>query len=70
MRILLSDPAQLEELRAALGKAECVSVPVSKDTLLVLHPLEVSEKEATTEIAFFVKAWCSRRPGLSVELAA
>jgi hypothetical protein len=69
MRILLSDPTQLEELRAALGKAECVSVPVSEDTLLVLHPLSQSEREAT-EVAFFVKAWCARRPGLSVELAA
>jgi len=70
MRILLSDPTQLEELRSALAKAECVSVPVSKDTLLVLPPLEVSEPEAITEIAFFVKAWCASRPGLSVELAA
>ena len=70
MRILLSDPTQLDELRAALDKAECVSLPVSKDTLLVLHPLELSETEATTEIAFFVKAWCASRPGLSVELAA
>lgn len=65
MRILLSDPAQLAELRAALDKAECASVPVSKDTLLILDPLE-----ADTEIAFFVKAWCAHRPGLSVELAA
>jgi hypothetical protein len=69
MRILLNDPTQLEELRTALGKAECVSVPVSEDTLLVL-PLAISETEATTELAFFVKAWCARRPGLSVELAA
>ncbi len=70
MRILLSDPKQLEELRAALEKAECVSVPVSKDMLLVLPPLALSEPEATTEIAFFVKAWCACRPGLNVELAA
>jgi hypothetical protein len=70
MRILLSDPTQLEELRAALGEAECVSVAVSEDTLLVIHPMSQSERETSTEVAFFVKAWCARRPGLSVELAA
>jgi hypothetical protein len=70
MRILLSDPTRLEELQTALGQAACVSVPVSEDTLLVLHPLSFTEAEVTTELAFFVKAWCASRPGLSVELAA
>jgi hypothetical protein len=70
MRVLLSDPTRLDELRAALAEAECVCVPISEDTLVVLHPLANSETEASAELAFFVRAWCARRPGVTAELAA
>lgn len=68
MRIHVSDPGQLEELHSALREADCVSVQVAPDTLAVLHPLAMTETEATTELSFFVRAWGARRPNLRVEL--
>lgn len=69
MRVRLSDPTHLDELNSALRQADCVSVAIEHDTLVVLHPFAVNEAEAATEIAFFVRAWRTRRPGLEVEVA-
>jgi nitrate reductase NapAB chaperone NapD len=70
MRVLLSDPTRLDELRTALREADCVSVPVSDNTLVVVHPLASDDGEAAVELSFFVKAWCARRPDVRVEFAA
>jgi hypothetical protein len=68
MRIRLSDPFHVDELDASLRKAEIVSVRADDSTLVVLHPLAMDESEAETELTFFVKAWCARRPELQFEL--
>ena len=68
MRIRLSDPAQLEQLSSALREADCVSVPVADDTLIVLHPFADNDAEAAVELSFFVRAWRARRPDLDVDL--
>ncbi|HEY8765295.1 MAG TPA: hypothetical protein VIM18_13965 [Solirubrobacteraceae bacterium] len=68
MRIKLSDPIHVDELDATLREAEIVSVRADDSTLVVLHPLATDETEAKIELAFFVKAWCARRPELQFEL--
>lgn len=70
MRVRISDPARLEELRSALRSAGVTAVQVEDDTLLVLYPLEVDAHEARLELAFFIKAWLASRPGVDADLAA
>jgi hypothetical protein len=70
MRVKLSDPTRLEELRSALRNSGVASVPVAEDTLIVLHPFALDEEEARVEITFFIKAWLAKRPDLDVDLAA
>ena len=70
MRIRISDPAQLDELRVALREGGVASVPITPDTLGVLRHLGMDDEEARVEITFFVKAWLADRPNLNVDLAA
>ncbi len=70
MRIRLSDPAQLHELRSALRAADLATVQIADDTLVVLHPFALNDAEARVEITFFVKAWLASRPDVDVDLAA
>jgi hypothetical protein len=66
-RIQLSDPGLLDDLRDALVRADCSTVAVDTNTLLVIPPLPIDE-EARMELAFFVRAWQATRPGIEVEL--
>jgi hypothetical protein len=66
-RIQLSDPNLLDDLRAVLAEADCSTVPVDTDTLLVTPPLPIDE-ETRMELVFFVRAWRATRPGIEVEL--
>jgi hypothetical protein len=66
-RIQLSDPNLLDDLRDALARADCSTVPVDTGTLLVTHPLPIDE-EARMELDFFLRAWQATRPDTEVEL--
>lgn len=68
MRIRLNDPSQLDELQHSLRAAECISAPLADDTLVVLHPLALDDKEGRMELSFFLKAWQADRPELVVEV--
>ena len=68
LRIQVNDTSLLDELRGALGDAECSTAQLSEDTLLVTQPLAVDEAEARLELAFFLKAWEAHRPGAEAEL--
>jgi hypothetical protein len=70
LRVKLSDPALLDELRSALRDGEVASVQVGDDTLLVMDPLGVDRDEARVELAFFVQAWLASRPGVDAEVTA
>jgi hypothetical protein len=70
MRIRISDPDQLEDLRCALRDASVVSPQTELDTLVVLDPFSSNEDESRVEITFFVRAWLADRPNLDVDLAA
>jgi hypothetical protein len=68
VRVYVNDPGRLEELRAALAEASCLSVAVDDDTLDVAHPSALDEREALIELKFFLRAWQAARPGALVEL--
>jgi hypothetical protein len=70
MRIRISDPAQLEDLRCALREGGVASTRIEPDTLTVLDPFSSDEDESRVEIMFFVRAWLADRPNLEVDLAA
>jgi hypothetical protein len=56
-----------EELRTALRSAGCVTHVRNGVELSISHPLANDDKEAATEIAFFVRAW-QRHAAANVEL--
>jgi hypothetical protein len=66
-RIQLSDPNLLDDLRDSLARADCSTVPVDTNTLLVTPPLPI-DAEARMELAFFLRAWQATRPGIELEL--
>jgi hypothetical protein len=68
LRIQVNDTNLLDDLRDALGDAECSTAQLSGNTLLVTHPLAVDEAEAKLELEFFLRAWQARRPGAEAEL--
>lgn len=68
VRVYVNDPSRLEELRASLLEARCISVPVADDALDVAHPSALDAREALIELRFFLKAWQDARPGARIEL--
>ena len=57
LRIHINDPARLGELHEALARAECRPVAVEDDTLLIVEPLALDDREARLELNFFLRAW-------------
>jgi hypothetical protein len=68
MRIRVSDPAQLEDLRCALREGGVASSRIEPDILTVLDP-SASDEDLRVEITFFVSAWRTYRD-VDVHLAA
>jgi hypothetical protein len=67
MRVNVSQPQLLGELSADLRQAGCVSLPISAETLSVVHPLAMDDHEEKIELTFFLKAWdASRAAGLEL----
>jgi hypothetical protein len=66
-RIQLSDPNLLDDLRDVLAEADCSTVPVDTDTLLITRPLPIDE-ETRVELDFFLRAWQATRPDTEVKL--
>lgn len=69
MRIRVSDSTWLGKLAADLLRGDCLASAVDAETLEVLHPYAHDEREARTELAFFLRAWQSRHPQVDVTLA-
>jgi len=66
MKIRLSNPRCVDDLRAALEQADCVAARSADDTVDVSFPWAEDEDEARQarlEATFFVKAWLAQNPG-------
>ena len=68
MRIQLSDASHLDDLMAALLRGDCLPTPTGLDTLVVVHPWARDEREARTELLFFLRAWQASHPQVDVQL--
>lgn len=67
MVVRVKAPSVAEELQAALRSAGCVTHVRDGVELSISHPLANDDKEAATEIAFFVRAW-QRHAAADLEL--
>jgi hypothetical protein len=68
MRIHLSDSAWLSTLIDDLVRGGCVPSKVDDETVDVIHPYARDAREARTELAFFLRAWQSKHPGVELSL--
>ena len=68
MRVQLNDPDLLPSLVGALARAGCVAAVRADGTCSVVYPVALDEREARTEVAFFVKAWATTRRGVFARL--
>jgi hypothetical protein len=70
MRLVVSDPAAVPDLVAALRRGDCVAEG-SADGIEVAFPWVASladASQAIVELAFFARTWELSHPGLSVAL--
>jgi hypothetical protein len=71
MKIRVSNPRAVEDLRAALQAADCATARVGDDTLDVeLGWADGDARQARLELTFFVRAWASQHPGASALVEA
>ena len=71
MKIRLSNPGCVDELRAALEALECVAARVADDTVRVEIPWARTDRDlhqARLELTFFVRAWQAQHAGLTAAL--
>jgi hypothetical protein len=68
LRVRVKRPEMLMSLVEALHRGECECTVVSDDTCEVVHRGARDRREALTELAFFLRAWCSERVDLCAEL--
>lgn len=70
MRLVVSDPAAIPDLLAALRRGNCVAAG-SADGVEVAFPWVATladARQAIVELTFFARAWELAHPGLSVVL--
>jgi hypothetical protein len=67
MIVRVNAPSVAEQLQAALCCAGCVTHVRNGVELSISHPLANDDKEAATEIAFFLRAW-QRHTAADLEL--
>jgi hypothetical protein len=70
MRLVVSDPAAVPDLVAALRRGDCVA-DGSADGIEVAFPWVATlddARQVLIELAFFARAWELAHPGLSVAL--
>lgn len=60
----------LPELTDALTRSGCRTEAATAQALRVEHPAATTKNEALLEVAFFVRAWQLRYPGVSARVSA
>jgi hypothetical protein len=66
VRVTVSIGALLPELIDRLRNAGCFAAQLSDHTCAVRYPRAVDEREARSEVEFFVRAWQLTRPQVAV----
>jgi hypothetical protein len=70
MKVEITDAKLLADLVAALKRGGCSADATTRRACRVVHPLATSENEALLEVAFFVRAWQLRHPGVDATVTA
>jgi hypothetical protein len=70
LTVELSDGKLLSELVDALKRSGCRAQKTSHSACHVVHPLASDENEALLEVAFFIRSWQLRYPGVGATLRA
>jgi hypothetical protein len=66
VRVTISIGAFLPELIDSLRNAGCFAAQLSNHTCAVRYPRALDEREARSEVEFFVRAWQLTRPSVTV----
>ena len=61
MRIRVSEPEHVVELRDVLRRAGCIAVQTGPDTLQVTIPEALSVEQERRELAVYVGTWAAAR---------
>jgi hypothetical protein len=69
LRIDVNDEQLLADLMAALARNGCLTNRIGPSTFRVVSPRARNAREAQVEIAFFVRAWQVRHPGVEAVLS-
>ncbi len=64
MKVEITDAKLLTDLVDALKRGGCRADRTTRRACRVVHPLASSDSEALLEVAFFVRAWQLRHPGV------
>jgi hypothetical protein len=68
MLVHVTDSAVIPDLVGSLLRSDCVVTPVDRHTCEVLHMHATDEREARTELWFFLRAWQHRHVGVEAVL--
>ena len=68
LRVRLSRPELADELAHDLAEGDCLCAQSDDDTIVVLHRAAADEREARTELGFFLRAWQRRYAGVHAEV--
>jgi hypothetical protein len=66
VRVTVSIGALLPDLVDSLRNAGCLAAQLSDYTCAVRYPRAFDEREARSEVEFFVRAWQLTRPSVTV----
>jgi hypothetical protein len=67
--VQITHPGLLGDLIAGLERGGCVADAVAPAACRVDQPVVASAEEARLELAFFVRAWQGRHPGVGAEIS-
>lgn len=66
-KVRISDPELVDDLVAALSKAELGATREGRQTVLVASP--TNGDDTRVELAFFLRAWALSHPGVRIDVA-
>ena len=68
MTVEITDGQLLADLIDALSRGGCRAQRATQRACKVVHPLASNEQEARLELAFFIRAWQLRHPGVGASI--
>jgi hypothetical protein len=68
MTVEITDGDLLADLMDALKRSGCPADRTGSRAFRVTHPLAATQDEAVLEVAFFLRAWQLRHPGVGATL--